>query len=278
MTPKLKVGREALLILGILAVQLAISPQVAAQTDEPTETTPPLATDRPTDSVAPVIVPKGSFQMGAGYKFSRLDDEPGEVDSHVLPDLLLRYGINKKIEARLFAAGWTFQSGADDLATGFTDISLGTKILLAEEKGRRPRMGLLVDVSVPVGHSDHTNDYVIPKVLFLGSNSLNDRLALTYNLGPSYITEESNGGSDSNVDLNYAVALSGSVGGPVSLFSEFYGAFASGSERLDRHNFQAGTTILLSRLFQIDLRGGLGLVDHEPDWLVGAGLAFRVPH
>ena len=84
--------------------------------------------------------------------------------------------------------------------------------------------------------------------------------------------------SDSNVDLNYAVALSGSVGGPFSLFGEFYGALASGSGRPDRHNFQAGTTILLSNLFQIDIRGGVGLVDNEPDWLVGAGLAFRVPH
>jgi hypothetical protein len=28
---------------------------------------------------------------------------------------------------------------------------------------------------------------------------------------------------------------------------------------------------------QIDVRGGLGLVDTVPDWLAGVGLAFRLP-
>ena len=92
------------------------------------------------------------------------------------------------------------------------------------------------------------------------------------------MTSDSQGEKHTNVDLNYAVALSGSAGGPFSIFGELYGAFISGSNLPDRHNLQAGTTILLSRRFQIDFRGGLGLVDNEPDWLVGAGLAFRLPH
>ncbi len=128
-----------------------------------------------------------------------------------------------------------------------------------------------------MGQRDQTNEYVIPKILFLGANNLSDRLALTYNIGPSFITATSNGETATNLDLSYAVALSGSVGGPFSLFGELFGAFVFDSKRLDRHNFQAGTTILLTRLFQIDIRGGLGLVDNEPNWLAGAGLAFRVP-
>ena len=83
---------------------------------------------------------------------------------------------------------------------------------------------------------------------------LSDRLGLTYNIGPSLITAKSNGESDTSVNLSYAMALSGSVGGPFSLFGEFFGAFAFGSNRLDRHDFQAGTEILLSRLFQIDIQ------------------------
>jgi len=35
--------------------------------------------------------------------------------------------------------------------------------------------------------------------------------------------------------------------------------------------------VLLTQNFQIDLRVGMGMVDNEPDWLVGAGLAFRLP-
>jgi hypothetical protein len=224
-----------------------------------------------------VLVPKRTFQLELGYKWSRLDTDSGRTDTHLLPDLLARYGISRRVEARLVAAGWSFQSGDTDLPDGFNDISLGAKFALAEERGRRPQMALLVDLSVPVGHSEYTNDHVIPKVLFLGANTLTDRLVLTYNVGPSLVTSKDDCVSESNVDLNYAVALSGSTGGPVTLFGEFFGAFASGSGRDDRHNFQAGATVLLSPLFQIDFRGGVGLGDNEPDWLVGAGLAFRVP-
>ena len=156
-------------------------------------------------------------------------------------------------------------------------MSLGAKVALAAEKGNRPHMSLLVDVSLPIGHDDVTNHYVIPKVLFLASNTLSDRIALTYNVGPSFVTADSQGEKSTNVDLNYAVALSGFSGGPFTIFGELYGAFVSGSNLPDRHNFQAGTTILLSRRLQIDFRGGFGLVDNEPDWLVGAGLAFRLP-
>jgi len=213
-----------------------------------------------------------------GHKGSRTEGDPESTDVQVFPDLLTRYGISRKIEVRLTAAGWTLESGPGERAIGFSDISVGTKIALAEEKGRRPQMGFLVDVSLPVGHSDFTSDRAVPKFLFLGSNSLSDRLGLTYNIGPSLVAPTNNGESDTDAELEYAVALSGPVGGPFSLFAELFGAFTFDSKLLDRHSFQAGTTILLSPRFQIDIRGGLGLVENEPDWLVGAGLAFRVPH
>jgi hypothetical protein len=234
-------------------------------------------TDRPTDSAAPVLVPRRTLQLELGYRWSRFDDDSGRIDSHLLPDLLARYGISRQVEVRLVAAGWSLQTGDAAAPDGFNDISLGAKFALAEARGRRPQMALLVDLSLPVGHSELTNDHVIPKVLFLGANTLTDRLAVTYNVGPSLVTSTVAGESKTNVDLNYAVALSGAIGGPVTLFGELFGAFVSGSDRSDRHNFQAGTTILLTPLFQVDLRGGLGLVDNEPDCFVGAGLAFRVP-
>jgi hypothetical protein len=261
-------------------VVLLISPRPAGcqSPEEEARAAGPIVTDRPTDSAAPVVVPRRTFQLEFGYKWSRLDDDSGRADSHVLPDLLARYGISRRVEARLVAPGWSFQSSDMDLPNGFNDISLGAKFALAEERGLRPQMALLVDLSLPVGDDEFTNDEVIPKVLFLGANTLTDRLGLTYNVGPSVVTSAIDCESESNVDLNYAVALSGSTGGPVSLFGEFFGAFVSGSDRSNRHNFQTGTTVLLSPLVQIDFRGGVGLVDNEPDWFVGAGFAFRIPH
>ena len=56
--------------------------------------------------------------------------------------------------------------------------------------GKRPQMSLLADLSLPVGGTAFTNDYVIPKVLFLATSSLTDRLGLTYNFGPSFVTRK----------------------------------------------------------------------------------------
>jgi hypothetical protein len=265
------------LVLLVLAVE---TDPVSAQAPEtaPESEVGPLVTDRPTDSASPLLVPRHAFQLEAGYKLSRVEEDSGDIETHVFPDLLLRYGINRKVEARLVAAGWTIEDAATRKEEGLSDVSLGAKFALGDERGRRPQMGLLVDVSLPVGDSDITNDYVIPKVLFLASNTLTDRLAVTYNLGPSIVMWEDNGERQTDWDFNYAAALGLATGGPVSLFGEFYGALLSGSGRDDRHNFQLGGTLLLSSRLQIDLRGGLGLVDHEPDWLVGAGLAFRLPY
>ena len=249
-----------------------------AQDLDKTESPSPIVTDRPTDSASPILVPRHTFQLEAGYKLSRLDKGDTHSYTRVFPDLLARYGINRKVEARLVAAGWSIESGDGEGSDGFSDMSLGTKVHLAEERGRRPQMALLVDLSLPVGGRGVTSDYVIPKILFLGSNALSQRIGLTYNVGPSFVTTEQDGAKDTSVEMNYAVALSGSVGGPFSLFGEFFGAFAFESARPDRRSFQFGSTILLSRRFQLDIRAGGGFVENEPDWLVGAGLAFRLPH
>jgi hypothetical protein len=239
---------------------------------------PAIVTDRPTDSASPTLVPRGTVQFEMGYKFSRLDADSGRTDVHVLPDLLFRFGIVDRFEGRLTAAGWNFKSDTEGKKDGFTDVSLGTKIAIADERGRRPQLALLADVSLPVGESGFTDNYVIPKVLLLAAHTLTDRLALTYNVGPSLVTVKKNDERRTDTSLHYAVALSGAVKGPVSLFGEVYGAFASGRDRPDRHSIQAGTTVLLGRSFQIDVRGGIGRVDSESDWLLGAGLAFRLPH
>ena len=82
-------------------------------------------------------------------------------------------------------------------------------------------MGLLVGVSLPTGSSEFTSDYAIPEVLFLAAHTLTRRVGLTYNLGPTILRSKNDNGTRTDVNLNYAVALSGVTGGPISLFGEF---------------------------------------------------------
>jgi hypothetical protein len=267
---------SAALGAALLASPAVLSAQSVEEADAPVPGS--IVTDRPTDSASPELVPRRTFQLELGYKFTRLDTESGRTNTQALPDLLARFGFSDRVEARLTATGWTFENTATGKEHGFNDVSLGAKIALADERGRRPQMALLADVSLPVGQVGFTDDYVIPKVLLLATHTLTDRLGLTWNLGPSFVTRKKDDGTQTDVTLNYAVALSGAVGGPFSLFGEVYGNFAFGEDIPDSHTIQVGTTILLSRTWQVDVRGGIGMVDNVPDWLFGTGLAFRIPH
>jgi hypothetical protein len=271
-------GLPAVLATTLLAGTVAVPAVASDDDDKPAPSYDPIVTDRPTDSASPVLVPRHTLQIEAGYKFTRLDDESGRTDDQKFPDLLARFGISERVEVRLTATGWTFLDQTSGTENGFNDLSLGAKIALGDERGRRPQMALLADVSLPVGAVGFTDDYVIPKVLFLATHTLTDRVGLTWNLGPSFVTRNREEGTQTDVTLNYAVALAAAAGGRVSLFGEVYGAFAFGEDRPDRHAFQAGATVLVTRTFQLDVRAGFGMVDNEPDWLAGAGLAFRLPH
>ena len=153
-------ARIAILGLALSGIYYAVASMALAQPND-TTATPPLVTDRPTDSASPVLVPRRAFQLELGYKFSRVDTGSTHTYNRLFPDLLARYGVNHKVEARLVASGWSFENGDAEGSDGFSDISLGTKIALAEERGRRPQISLLVDVSLPTGQSGVTNDYVI---------------------------------------------------------------------------------------------------------------------
>jgi hypothetical protein len=266
------------LVSAILTAALLAGPATASAQDEEAPAVPgPIVTDRPTDSASPELVPRGTLQIELGYRFTRLDAPSGRTDTQEAPDLLARFGINEKLEARLTVTGWSFKNVETCEESGFNDLNLGAKIALAEERGRRPQMALLADVSLPVGAVDFTDDYVIPKVLLLATHTLSDSAGLTWNLGPSVVTRKQGDSTKTDVTLNYAVALGAGVGGPFTLFGEVYGNFDFGQGFPDSHTFQVGTTILLGRTWQVDLRGGIGIVENVPDWLFGAGLAFRLP-
>jgi hypothetical protein len=236
----------------------------------------PMVTDRPTDGVSPIVVPKGAFQFEAGYKYSRSDTDNGGVDEHTFPDFLFRYGLGERFEARLFTSGWNAREEAGETEANFADITLGTKIELTEPRGRFGITSLLVDISLPTGADSETSDYVIPKVLLVGGYELSDCYSLTYNIGPSLVTFKENGARDTRWDLNYALALGAVLRSNVDLFAEVYGNVQEGSSP-ETSNLQVGSTINVSPTFQLDVRVGAGLVSAAPDWFAGAGLAYRLP-
>jgi hypothetical protein len=221
-------------------------------------------------------VPKGSFQFEAGYKYARLEKDGLKVDQHTFPDFLFRYGLGKRYEVRLYAAGWKGEEVGGETETSFSDISVGTKIELLPKRSRMTKSSLLIDVSLPTGSDSDGDDYVIPKVLFVGGYEFSGRYGLTYNIGPSLVTFKQAGEREHQWDLNYAIAFSALARSNINLFAEFYGVVSEGSVP-ETHSAQVGATFRVAPKFQLDCRVGAGLSSAAPDWFAGLGLAFRLP-
>src|SRR5690606_20051975 len=102
-------------------------------------TTPAIAelaqTDRPDSTESTSIVAPLSFQFETGYTFTYNRLAGGiKEKTHTLPELLLRTGISKDIEFRLFFEGYnksrTSLPGSKLSDNGYTDLNVGTKINL----------------------------------------------------------------------------------------------------------------------------------------------------
>ena len=269
-------------------VLLAMPPSLAQASVSPASgQLTPIVTDRPSESAGPTPVPRGVVQIETGYKFSRFLTDGKRTDTHELPDLLLRFGVVRGFEVRVTAIGYGFKNLDSDgrreepeqpiQKDGFHDVSVGVKWALTEEGARRPALSLLADVSVPVGDPGFTDDYVNPKLLLLFTNTLTERLSLTYNVGPSFITFQETGEKRTVVDLAYTAMLSGPVTERTAWFAELFGSFALSDARTSRHSVQAGLTFLAARNFQLDVRAGVGAVADVPTWLLGTGFAVRLP-
>ena len=198
---------------------------------------------------------------------------------------MLRIGVSRPVELRIGVSGWQFRTSTDVeeernrlTESGFADMSAGLKAAFVEQRGARPAVSLLAEVNVPIGSNGFTDGYVNPKAWLLFTNSLSDRLGLTYNLGPRLtILKREVGSTRSITGLDYAVALAGTATESAWLFAELFGNLPLSGDLPDRHTLQLGGAVLPSRITQLDARVGIGLVSAAPDWLVGFGFSIRLP-
>ena len=268
---------RALLIAGLFA-GVSVGAATAQQADRP-----PISPDRPTASTSPGTVPYHAFQMESGWTFTRVDNDLLRTDSHGYPELLMRFGFTDRFEARATISGLVLgedaRLGDERIETdGYTDMVFGFKANLVAGSGARPQIGLLVDVSVPTGDPGFTTGYASPFVSVLFESSITDRLLLTYNLGPRFITfDDSDSVRRTFVNLDYVVTLGAAATPRIGVFAEVFGAVPLNEDRRSLHSAQAGVSLLLVNNVMIDARAGAGLSDKAADWLVGAGLSVRLP-
>ncbi len=270
-----------------LAGALLLLPLAPAVAEDAAE----LVTDRPDQTESSLVVPRGFTQLELGWTFSRDEEDGVRVEVHEVPGTLVRVGLSEKVELRVGWAGFIdaeasraggapsnalggFEAGDD----GIGDGELGVKVHLAEERGGRPEIALLLSTSVPIGDDAFTSDRFDPALRLALAHTLSERVSLGYNLGLAF---ESGFGDDGDRDTLsaafYTVALGFGLSDRWGAFVELYGDVPASASGGPANSFDGGFTYLLRDNLQLDLAGGAGLSEAADDWFVGLGLSVRFP-
>jgi hypothetical protein len=235
----------------------------------------PISADRPGQSSPPSVAAPGTVQLEGGFSFER-ETDGGDPNTNTIsvPESLLRVGVLSFLEVRVSADGFVFEERAgDNNRSSGSDLTLGSRARLFDQKGVRPATGLDFNLSLPTGSDAVTSDGVDPGGTLLFEWVLNERFALYANIGLAS-TSLGKGDSRRAFQAEPSVLLSASISERASVFIEYYAAFIDRGVG-DEHSIDGGFSWLIGDDLQLDLFAGAGLNDAAPDFFVSAGAAWR---
>jgi hypothetical protein len=238
---------------------------------------PPIATDRPDQSESPFVVPRGYAQFEAGALHEVGSGNAGGRLTTV-GSILARFGVAAPVELRVGFAGWE-RATAEGLEPieGFSDLSLGLKVVLREGEGLAPSIALLGTMLLPVGDAEFRAAGVDPVVRAALAHDLGGAFSLGYNLGAAWVTTADGDAESMYVEALYSVSLARALGSRLGAFVEAFGAVAPSSEYPSSHALDGGVTFGMRPNVQLDAAAGVGLTGDAPQWFVGVGIAVRIP-
>ncbi len=215
-------------------------------------------TDRPGFSDFPKTIPKGYFQIEAGFSFeSETIDQNDRIQLLNWNNTLLKYGVISGLELRLSQSyqskrlleagtspefGWQSNSGP---------IVVGTKINLLKESDLIPQTAILVEYGINTFGADRPDKNSFYRIQLSSKYQLNPEWYLMGNLG--YDEFFNNFGR-----IRFTLNTGYSINEKLSVYAEIYGFR---SEFLTPSNyFDGGFTYLINPKFQLDLHAGFDLV------------------
>lgn len=228
----------------------------------------PIATDRPSFSDTPGIIPMGRWQLESGYTFNKA----GDSEFQTIGELLLRFPLNAQLELRLSNLGFGRANASGGGAQGLLDPILGVKYRFQSGvSGKTPDLAFVVQTTLPLGSTDFRVRRSQPTIKFAGYYQIDSVNGTGWNvvyssLGPSggafdqwaisgYWSRTINAKTGAFIEIYHLMPVSN--GGPNATFAD------------------AGISYLLDKATQIDFRVGSGFNQKRDGWFIGAGIAFR---
>ncbi|RNI28971.1 transporter [Rufibacter latericius] len=232
----------------------------------------PLQTDRPDQTEASSVVPRGTFQFENGFQKQVTNQKGLRSEEYLYPSTLIRWGVLDRMELRLITElrqSRLNQERSRLRAAGLNAIAVGTKIYVTEEKGLLPEISFIGHLTLPSGSSEFRPAFVAPEIRFSLSHTLTDKLSLGYNLGYEW-----DGDTPTGTGI-YTLALG-------TDFSDRWGSyielFGEKPENLNwSHSADGGITFSPWYNIQFDFSAAIGISENAPDYYLGAGMSFRIP-
>ncbi len=244
----------------------------------------PMVTDRPDFTESTLTVPRGRAQVELGYTYVYDEEDGVRAGDHVFPESLLRVGLAKDWELRVFWLGGSltesmFRETNDagrrvdvkDHEDGATDMSIGFKYHIREQDGWIPDMGVIGEVSIPTGTRSKTSGDVDPGAKFLWAYALTDRLSLSGNFNIAVPTGEKGRFFQTAASVSMGYAWTDWMGSYV----EYFGIYPNDRDSDCAHTVNGGFTFPITDNLQFDVRVGVGLNEEADDLFAGSGLAIR---
>ncbi len=229
----------------------------------------PLNTDRPDFTEGTATVPAGHYQLEGGYTFTR----QGTDESQSLGELLLRIGVNDRVEARLGIGSYDWDDpgiAGEPRINGSEDPVLGMKIRLTGDDAKT-QLAILLNTTVPVGSDGFTSDDWQPEVKLALGWDLTDRISLAPMLVYIYASDGGERFNQFAASLSAGFTLTERWGA----YLEAYGFSKESADGSSTTYLDTGLTYLVSKDVQLDVRVGAGLDSPHPNWYAGLGAAIR---
>ena len=264
----------AVLVMGLGAVPCvahAQQPVMAAPFAAPRGGVPELVTDRPDFTESSEIIERGSLQFESGVNYES-DAESGLLSrAFSAPTALLRIGLGHRAELRVGADGLVTTSVAGSRVSGYSDVELGAKIRLFDQRSLGVDLAVLPMVSLPTGSDDFSSGAADPTVKITWARDLPAGFGLSGNVNASSISEDGR--------RFHQQALSASLGHDLvagfGSYVEVYGFSKMSPDDGRGVTVDGGVSHLIGGDIQFDIETGRGLTAAAPDWFIGVGIAIR---
>jgi hypothetical protein len=135
----------------------------------------------------------------------------------------------------------------------------------------QPAAALIVQISLPEGDEDLTEDEWVPEAKLALAWELTSRFSLGSNLNYTYAVDGDDRFHQLAATLTGGLSLTDRLGA----YLEWFGFSEEAEDGPSTHYLDGGVTFLINNDLRVDARVGTGLNDADPDWFVGVGGAVR---